>query len=190
MLANRSAAMEVFTMRRLVTCLMVLATLAGLSQFRGAAHAADEPELVTSTVVYLVRHAEKVNDGSRDPALSETGVARAARLARMLRDESIAAVYCTPTTRSRETGRPMARLAGIDVAEYAPMDAAGLAARIRSEQAGGRALVVAHSNTVPMILAALGGPTIPDLNEADEYDRLFVVVLDPAGDATTLNLRF
>lgn len=142
------------------------------------------------TIVYLVRHAEKVNDGMRDPQLSEAGQQRAERLAHMLGEESIAAVYCTPTNRSRETGAPLAAAMGMGISDYAPMDANGLAGRIRELPQGKRVLIVAHSNTVPMILAALGGPEVPDLVEATEYDRLFVVILDDPQESSVLKLRF
>ncbi len=53
-------------------------------------------------------------------------------------------------------------------------DTDGLVARLRAEHAGGVVLLVGHSNTVPAIIKALGGPdvTIGDM----EYDNLFIFV--------------
>ncbi|HET8786496.1 MAG TPA: hypothetical protein VFM38_12730, partial [Candidatus Limnocylindrales bacterium] len=48
---------------------------------------------------------------------------------------------------------------------------------IRHAYAGKTVLVVGHSNTIPAIVAALGGPRFPDLCDS-EHDALFVMVLD------------
>ena len=148
-----------------------------------------EDEWTDATVVYVVRHAEKASGLGRDPELSDAGVERANRLAQMLQDEALGAVFCTATVRSRSTGEPIAAVAEIAIQEYAPMDAAALASRIRRNHAGQRVLVVAHSNTVAPIVAALGGDRIEELHE-EEYDRLFAVVLNEAGNNPTLKLRF
>ena len=58
-----------------------------------------------STVVYLVRHAEKV-DNSRDPALSQSGLHRADLLADMLRDAGVTHLHTTDLERTRDTLRP------------------------------------------------------------------------------------
>jgi ketosteroid isomerase-like protein len=52
-------------------------------------------------------------------------------------------------------------------------------------------LVVGHSNTVATIVAAAGGPKIPDLPD-DEFDKLFVVTTAPCrkGPATLTTLQF
>ena len=46
---------------------------------------------------------------------------------------------------------------------------------------GGRHLVVGHSNTVPELVALLGGDGGPPIDEAGEYDRLYVVTLTANG---------
>lgn len=148
-----------------------------------------EDDWTDATVVYVVRHAEKASGPGRDPELNDVGVERANLLARMLQDESLGAVFCTATVRSHSTGEPSAAVAGVAIQEYAPMDAAALASRIRKNHAGQRVLVVAHSNTVAPIVAALGGDHIAELRE-DEYDRLFAIVLNGTGDNPTLKLRF
>ncbi len=140
-------------------------------------------------VVYLVRHAETDLAAGRDPALTAAGEARAARLAAMLRDEPIAAVYVTDTIRSRSTAAPTLAGREITATEYAAMDFAGLAGRIAAEHPGGRVLIVAHSNTVAGILRALGGPATPDL-EHDEFDRLYVIAPSDAAEPRVLRLRY
>jgi hypothetical protein len=46
-------------------------------------------------------------------------------------------------------------------------------------------LVVGHSNTVPAIIAALGGPKLPDLCDA-AYSNLFLLHLPADGSAPRL----
>ena len=46
---------------------------------------------------------------------------------------------------------------------------------------GGSHLVVGHSNTVPELVALLGGDGGPPIDEAGEYDRLYVVTLTANG---------
>jgi len=53
---------------------------------------------------------------------------------------------------------------------------------VRERHAGETVLVVGHSNSVPAIIAALGGPKLPELCDA-EYSRLFVLVIDGSGPA-------
>lgn len=139
-----------------------------------------------SVVVFLVRHAEKADDGSRDPDLTPAGRSRAGRLARILSDAGLTAVYSTDYARTRETARPAADEAGLGVHLYDPDAPEELASRLRA--APGRYLVVGHSNTVPGLVRALGGRAGGELGEA-EYDRLYVVLLGPGG-ATTLALRY
>lgn len=136
--------------------------------------------------MFVVRHAEKVEDGSRDPDLTAAGRARAARLARMLGDVGLTGVYSTDYRRTRETAEPTARAAGLRVRIYDPGPTEALADRLRGRP--GRYLVVGHSNTVPDLVRALGGDPDPDMAEAG-YDRLYVVLIGPGG-VTTLRLRY
>jgi broad specificity phosphatase PhoE len=134
-----------------------------------------------TTVVYLVRHAEKV-DASRDPALSPAGDVRAVALGEALRDAGVQAVVTTQYQRTQLTAAPLARSRALtaEVVEAGggtATHAAEVARVVRERHAGETVLVVGHSNTVPAIVAALGGPALPELCDA-EYSRLFVLVLD------------
>ena len=94
-------------LRRIVTSLLAglltgLLAASPLVALPAAAQTASE-----STVVYLVRHAEKV-DNSRDPALSQSGLHRADLLADMLRDAGVTHLHTTDFERTRDTLRPLA----------------------------------------------------------------------------------
>lgn len=144
------------------------------------------------TVVRVVRHAEKA-PGTGDVPLSEAGVARAAAIAGIGRVAGVEAIITTQFARTRQTGATLASSLGItpevvpataDLAKHA----ADVVAAVR-HHAGQAVLVVGHSNTVPAIVAALGGGTWRDLCEA-EYDVLFTVVIPPDGPARTIKSRF
>lgn len=136
------------------------------------------PEPDRSPYVYLVRHAEKVNDGSRDPALSAAGQARAATLGTGLQHARITGILTTAYRRTRDTAAPAARWLSISAVEV-PVDGgldahvAAVVEKVRAEPEG-RWLIVGHSNTLAPILRALGGPVIDDLDEQDYGDVLIL----------------
>src|SRR5687767_4136708 len=132
------------------------------------AHAAAQ-----TTTVLLVRHAEKV-DNSTDALLSDAGMARAHSLIDALKAHQLTAVYTTQYQRTRLTAAHVAAAHKVTpVVLDASLSAADVAQRIK-EHAGKTVLVVGHSNTVPAIIRALGGPDIGLIPDA-EYDNLFVV---------------
>ena len=125
--------------------------------------------------LYLVRHAEKVADGSRDPALTGPGSARAERLAVWLSPRGLEAIWSSDYIRTRDTAAPSARSLGLEVQIYDPANLAGLALQLR--EAGQNALVVGHSNTTPQLGSPLCGCQVDAMPES-EYDRLIRVVVD------------
>lgn len=132
--------------------------------------------------IVLVRHAEKATEPKDDPALSEAGQARAKALAAALKDSKITAVFTTQARRTRDTAAVAAAQAGV-TPQVLAVARGGLAAHIdetakRAKEAGGTVLVVGHSNTVPAIVAALGGPKLADMPEC-EYSRLITVLPGP-----------
>ncbi len=166
-----------------------LLALAALLVALGACTAAPP---APSLEVVLVRHAEKVADGTRDPALTDRGRQRAAALAERLAGRRLVAVYATEFVRTQETARPAAEAAGLDVA-LEPVGSDGvdaftarMAARVRSHVSpeGGTVLVVGHSNTVPDLAAALTGLPVDPMPET-EYDRVMTVALTADGGRLT-----
>ena len=141
--------------------------------------------LWTSTVI-LIRHAER--GAGADPALTAAGQARATLLAGMLQDAALSAVFVTDTLRSRQTGTPAAQGAGLQPTLYDANDAAALAATIRTNHPGRTVLVVAHSNTVDDIAAALGSAGVAQLTDT-QFDRLFVISRSWCG-TRLLRLRY
>ncbi|MBV9497332.1 MAG: histidine phosphatase family protein [Acidobacteria bacterium] len=139
--------------------------------------------LFADTVVFAVRHAEKAADGSKDPALTPEGAARAASLAKILRDANVTVAYSTATTRTRSTAKAL----GVAVTEYS--SSADLAKKILAEDRGKNVLVVGHSNTVPDLVKAFGIAAAPEIGDND-YDNLFIVVIPDAGAARLIRLHY
>jgi phosphohistidine phosphatase SixA len=167
-------------------CLALLLALAAGSLPLSPPAGAQEEAARGQSVIFLVRHAEKVDD-SRDPELSEAGKARATELARILEDAGIERVLSTDYIRTRDTAAPVAEALGLEVELYDPRDLPGAAAEILGR--GGRVLVVGHSNTTPAMVSALGGDSGLTMEDSD-YDHLYVVTPREAGTATTVLIRF
>jgi broad specificity phosphatase PhoE len=159
---------------RLALRLSVVALIAVPLKWRGAAEPA-------STVVIVVRHADKDTIPKDDPPLTAAGVVRAKALAGVLEHAAVRAVITTQLVRSQQTARPLAdlrRLALITVPRGD--DIAGHASAVAAEvqrHRGETVLVVGHGETVGAIIAALGGPHIAEIC-ANEYSNLYTLVLD------------
>ena len=145
------------------------------------------PATQEAVVVYLVRHAEKADDGTNDPPLAIAGRIRVQTLKALLADVDLNHVHTTDWKRTRDTARPFARRAGVEMANYDPRELETLAAEIRGTP--GRHLVAGHGNTTPRLVAALGGDPLGPMDEL-EYDRLYVLVIHPGGKTVTTVLRF
>lgn len=150
----------------------------------------DQPAALDPVVVFLVRHAERAEDGTSDPPISEAGEQRSRLLAGMLADAGLTHIHTTDYIRTRSTGAPTAEATGLEMALYDPSDLEGFARRLRATP--GRHLVLGHSDTTPDLVAALGGDPGTPIDEM-EYDRLYAVTLTGRtveGAATTVLLRF
>jgi broad specificity phosphatase PhoE len=108
----------------------------------------------TQPVVYVVRHLN-TRAGERDPDLLPEGQRVALLLARYFRSERPVAIYVSDFRRTRQTAAPLAERLHLVPIVYDPADTPGLLARVRAEH--GPVLIVGHSNTVPDIVAGLGG---------------------------------
>ena len=148
-------------MRYLILTLLVLGSAACMAQ----------------TTVILIRHAEKLQDGSKDPGLTKEGEARAQELVRVLKEADIDEVYSTPFNRTKLTVTPLAGHLGLEVKEYNPFDLPAIVDMIKAS--GKKTLVFSgHSNTTPiMVNLLLGEEKYKQLDERD-YDNLYIVTLN------------
>jgi broad specificity phosphatase PhoE len=123
------------------------------------------------TTLLVVRHADRAG---RDDALSPEGQIRAAALARTLAKSELNAIYHSDTRRTRDTATPLAHALGLTPTVRPAAEVTSLVREIFSAHRGERVLVVGHGNTVPQIIAAAGGPELPDIAE-NEFDNLFLL---------------
>jgi broad specificity phosphatase PhoE len=136
------------------------------------------------TTLILVRHAEKADDGTDDPPLTDKGEARAALLKNMLAASGVDAVYSTPFQRNISTVKPLADTLGLEVITYDPkLDLVVFVNDILQKHAGQRVLICGHSNTVPGMLNALTGQNSYENLADGAYDNIFLVSAPGDGHA-------
>ncbi|MEM9181015.1 MAG: histidine phosphatase family protein [Pseudomonadota bacterium] len=134
-----------------------------------------ETESAAVHEIYLVRHAEK--QLGNDPSLTPAGQTRAETLAEILSDKGLTQIYSTDYKRTLATAAPIAARTGLEIELYDASDLAAFANTLRATE--GVHLVVGHSNTTPPLVQALGGDPGSDIDEASEYDRLYIVTIQP-----------
>lgn len=159
------------------TAALLFSALAGTSNI-ARAQSASGPSLVV-----LVRHAEKAAEPAGDPPLSPAGQARAQALLDALAGMAPTAIFTSPTKRTNETAGLVAAKYGVTPVAI-PLTGGG-AAHVAAvadavKKQSGIVLVVGHSNTIPAIVKALGGPALPDLCDS-MYSTLFVLQPGTAG---------
>ena len=142
-----------------------------------------------TTTVLLVRHAEKASFPAEDPPLTPEGEARAAKLAHVAGNAGVTTIFATNTLRTVRTAHDIATLLGLT-----PLTPGGtpqeLADLILADHRGNTVLVVGHSNTVPDIIEALGGETMPSIPEG-KFDRFFIVTVPQwCGGTSVVKLRY
>jgi broad specificity phosphatase PhoE len=125
----------------------------------------------STTTLLVVRHADRA--GSLDQ-LTPEGEVRAEALAHVVAKAGLAAIYTSDTNRTRRTAAPAATAQGLTAIEMPAADVTGLVSHVFANHRGRTVLVVGHSNTVPQIIAAAGGPSLPDI-AGNEFDNLFTV---------------
>jgi 2,3-bisphosphoglycerate-dependent phosphoglycerate mutase len=108
------------------------------------------------TTVILIRHAEKMMDGTSDPDLTESGRNRAVLLADLLSKTKIDAIYSTHFKRTENTVAPLAQRHGLTIQNYDGGKMPEVDAMLSKHQ-GGTIVICGHSNTTPAIVNYLTG---------------------------------
>lgn len=127
--------------------------------------------LANNYSIYLVRHAEKLDD-SKNPALTVCGKLRALQLASLLSQTNITSIYSTHYQRTMQTATPLANQKKIAIKNYNPKYLEQLSLQLQQNRVN--TLVVGHSNTTPRLVALLTKQTVTALSEQD-YQQLYQV---------------
>lgn len=147
-----------------------------------------------TTVVFLVRHAEKAAMPAGDPGLSDLGRERAEELARVMAMSNVNNgpdhIFVSQYRRSLGTVEPLIRDTGLPVSEYLAEDSAALVDELLDNYRGQAVLVVAHSNTVAEIIQLLGGKAPAQEMTEQDYDDLYVVGIPRFGRRQTLRFKY
>ena len=128
--------------------------------------------------VIIVRHAEKASSPKENPPLSPAGAARARALEEALRDAGVTTIITTEQRRTQDTAAPLLSALHLDgvVVPTSPdrqHHANAVAAAVR--KAGGTVLVIDHQLTMPVIIAALGGPSVQTVCDV-EFSNLYILL--------------
>ena len=144
-----------------------------------------------TTLVIVMRHAEKQLDAGADPGLTAEGLDRARMLASQFQGPGhvggIDAVFVTQWRRSAATAAPLVAASHVPLERVQDDDVGGLVRRIEGDYAGHRVLVIAHSDTVPQIVKALSGSDVPAIG-ASEYGTTYVIAKPRFGRANVLRM--
>ena len=151
-------------------------------------------ESQSTTTVIFIRHAEKDLTQLDNPGLSDQGRVRVAELTRQLIDADVVAgidaIYSTSYRRNTETVQPLAKILNLEINYYKTTENEEVLENILDNHKGKIILVVAHSNTVPILIADLGASkNVPPIAE-HEYDNIYIVSIPWFGKTKTIRLRY
>ncbi|MCF3648891.1 SixA phosphatase family protein [Synoicihabitans lomoniglobus] len=146
--------------------------------------------MATPARILLVRHAEKMDDGTRDPSLSAEGRARAEVLATLMGEHHVTDVFTSQYQRTIQTAAPGVAAHDLRATVVEAQKPAALLELVHALPPSAVALIVGHSNTVPDLAHELGAEDVAPMGE-DEYDRIVILHLDPAeGEVTSRVVRY
>ncbi len=143
-----------------------------------------------TTTFVLVRHAEKADDGTKNPPLTEEGVLRANRLLGLLESADISAIYSTDYYRTQQTVEPLAAKKDQDILSYGWKDPEGMLATMIEKHTGGIVIISGHSNTTPKVANILLGEDRLEQFDDGDYGNLLIVTVTELGKGRLLHLRF
>lgn len=125
----------------------------------------------STTTVYIVRHAEKIDETDTSD-LTSAGYARADALAETLANRGIDSIFSTPYRRTRQTAQALAKQIGVPVTDYPAKPIGAIVNRVSAIR-NKTVLVVGHSNTILEIARGLGAKPAMTNVQSGDFDNLF-----------------
>ena len=145
------------------------------------------PELTT---FILVRHAEKADDGTKDPGLTPEGVQRSENLLALLNKADITAVYSTDYKRTRLTVEPLAESKSLAIQSYDWQDPEAMLKKMIKDYPGGTVVISGHSNTTPVLANILLGSEVYQQFDDADYGNLLVITASETGNGKVVHLSY
>jgi 2,3-bisphosphoglycerate-dependent phosphoglycerate mutase len=137
----------------------------------------------------LVRHAEKVADGTKDPVLTPQGEARAKRLAKILADQKVDSLLSTDYKRTLATLAPLAEQKNKEIGRYAVAEQSKMLDGLLNREEGGVFVISGHSNTLHLLINYLMKEERAEELSEQEYGKIFILHVRQ-GQAHMLELRY
>ena len=142
-----------------------------------------------ATTFILVRHAEKASDGTKNPALTDEGIARANKILSMFKEADITAIYSTDYKRTKMTVAPIAEAKKMEITSYDPRKLEDFTLMLK-DIVGGTVIISGHSNTTPTLAnLLLGEEKFEQFDEAD-YGNLLIITMADNGKPALLHIRY
>lgn len=144
-----------------------------------------------TTILYVVRHAEKLKNEGDDPGLTDAGKARAKRLLTIFEKAYINRLVISNKKRTRETLADVKARLDPPV-ETVPGDIlpSWLNIELFQSYKGKKLLIAHHSNTIPQMLNWLMKPGhFTDIADED-YGNFYIVSTRGQGQTEVMSLRY
>jgi phosphohistidine phosphatase SixA len=146
-----------------------------------------------TTVVVLVRPAEKEAGTIDDPPLSPDGEQRALMLAQMLGDTAgvgrLDAIFVSDSRRAQQIIMPLAERLGKKPVVVPSGDVGSMASRIARGHDGETLLFVGNGSNVPQLVQEFSGAQVGPSSDT-EHDTMYVVSVPTFGRASVLRIRY
>jgi phosphohistidine phosphatase SixA len=147
----------------------------------------------STTLVVLVRPAEKEAGTIDDPPLSPEGEERAQMLAQMLGETTgvgrLDAIFVSDSRRAQQIMMPLAERLGKRPVVVPNGDIGSMASRITRGHEGGTVLFVGNGSNIPQLVQELTGIEVGPSSDT-EHDSLYVVSIPTLGRANVLRIRY
>ena len=125
------------------------------------------------TVIYLVRHAEKLNMTDTS-GLTVAGLQRSLVLSDSMKNKNLTRIYASIYLRAQVTAQATATKSGLFVNPYHPDSSALFVSRLKKLK-NQRILIVGHSDNIPNMIRELSGEQIEIPSKV--YDRLYKITI-------------